>query len=104
MDCRDSGRNGARARNRCRRGSDRNLEADLVKRHLEAELKHFQAIRPYLIDKGMLGETAVIQGSNLLGVFTSYALAHAQAADYLRDTGEAVLIRKIEPDPEMQAA
>jgi hypothetical protein len=78
MDCRGSGRDRARARSRCRRSSDRNLEADLVKRHLEAELKYFQTIRPYLIDKGMLGEVAVIHGTSLVGVFSSYALAHAQ--------------------------
>ena len=73
-----------------------------MKRHLEVELKYFEAIRPYLIDKGMLGEVAVIHGTSLLGVFSTYALAHTEAADYLRDTGQTVLIRKIEPA--MQAA
>jgi hypothetical protein len=75
-----------------------------VKRHLEVELKYFEAIRPYLIDKGMLGEVAVIHGTNVVGVFSTYALAHIEAADYLRDTGQAVLIRKIESEPQMQAA
>ena len=75
-----------------------------MKRHLEAELKYFETIRPCLIDKGMLGEIAVIHGTSLVGVFSSYAFAHAKAADYLRDTGETVLIRKIEPDTEVQAA
>ena len=69
---------------------------------LEVELKYLEPIRPYLIDKGMLGEVAVIHGTSLVGVFSTYALAHTEAADYLRDTSATVLIRKIEP--EMQAA
>ena len=75
-----------------------------MKRHLEAEVEYFATIRPYLIDKGLLGEVAVIQGTNLVGVFSTYALAHIEAADYLRDTGQAVLIRKIDSEPHMQAA
>ena len=72
--------------------------------HLETEGKYFTAIRPHLIDKRLLGEVAVIQGTNLVGVFSTYALAHIEAADYLRDTGQAVLIRKIDSEPHMQAA
>ena len=52
-----------------------------------------------MIDKGMIGQIAVIQGTNLVGVFSANALAHIQAADYLRDTGQTVLICKIDSEP-----